>query len=139
MSGFVGFILDNSNEDDLETWFKKPERGATIQPLPQQQISTYVQVPEDLKRGALLHSADQYDKESDHRLRPRTWLVKLLTVIFFIPASLAFVFSRAWRAVFRVSHFEIFYGAMACLRSIAAKGQHRTISSTCGAGCRARK
>ena len=138
MSGFVGFMLDNSRGDDLETWFKKPERGATIQPLPQQESPTYAQVPEDLKRDALLYSADQYYKEPDHHLRPSIWLMKLLTVIFFIPASLVFAFSRAWRTIFRVSQFEIFYGAMACLRRIAAKGEHRTIS-TCGAGCRARK
>jgi hypothetical protein len=110
MSGFVGFMLAHSNRDDLETWFKKPERGATIQPLPQEESSTYARPPEDLKRGAVLYSADQYYKEPDHRLRPSIWLVKLLTVIFLIPASLVFAFSRAWRAVFRVSHFEIFCG-----------------------------
>ena len=139
MSGFVGFILDNSNKDDLETWFKKPERGATIQPFPQHEISTYAQAPEDLKRDTLLHSADQYHKEREHHRRLSFWLVKLLTVIFFIPASLVFVFIRAWRAVFRVSHFEIFYGAVACLRRIAAKAQHRAVFSACGAGYGARK
>jgi len=129
MSGFVGFMLDNSTRDDLETWFKKPERGATIQPLPQAESPTYAQVPEDLKRDALLYSADQYYNEQDHRLRPSIWLVKLLTVIFFIPASLVFAFSRAWRTIFRVSHFEMFYGAMAWYAYVALQPKASTAPS----------
>lgn len=102
-SGFVEWVLEESpHKAQLQTWFAKPKKEDVIQPPPKENV-TYAQVPGELKRCNLLKSAERYYEKEEHRRRPSTWLVALLTVIFFIPASLVFLLRRAFRAIFPVS------------------------------------
>jgi hypothetical protein len=101
-SGFVKFVLEESpNRAQLEAWFSKPKPEDIRQPL-RYETPTYAQEPEELKRGNLLKSAEEYYERHEHRRRPSVWLVGLLTLIFFIPAFIVYSLSRFWHKVFPV-------------------------------------
>jgi hypothetical protein len=102
-SGFVEWVLEEStNKAQLQAWFVKPKKEDIIQPLPKEN-ATYAQVPGELRRCNLLKSAERYYEKEEHRRRPSTWLVALLTLIFFIPALLVFLLLRGFHAIFPVS------------------------------------
>ena len=104
LSGFVDWVVEEStHKRELKDWFTKPTKEDITQPLPPQTSPTYAQVPEELRRHNLLKSAEQYYEHPDHRRRPSTWLVRLFTVVFFIPALLVFFITRVGHTVFPVS------------------------------------
>lgn len=99
-SGFVEYVLGNSkNEPELESWFAKPKKEgaeAIIASGP----GNYAEVPDELRRRALLKKAESYYLEDTSYQRTSTWLVLIFTYLIVIPAFFVFISSRVWHHFF---------------------------------------
>lgn len=86
-SGFIEYILHTSeNPEELRKWFRKPQPGGVAASPEVPSSKGYTDVPDELRRHALLKKAEEYTSTQKTSKHPSFWLVWVLTVIFFVPA-----------------------------------------------------